>query len=73
MLKYGFIAFITFFFRHSETQNTSFRALCAARNNCEQDVGSFRSQSKLYPAIDNGPNQSTGVQSKVSCLLGVSN
>lgn len=67
-LKYGLIAFIIFS-RHTETQNTSFRALLAASNNCEQDVGSFRSQSKLYPVIDSRPNQGTGVQSKVSLLF----
>lgn len=68
MLKYVFIAFV-FSFRHSETQNTSFRALLVASNNCEQDFGSLRSQSKLYPVINNGLNQSSGVQSKVSLLL----
>lgn len=58
--------FSLFLFRHSQTQNTSFRSLLSGGNDCEQDVGSNRPESKPDTAKTCGREPSSIFQTKVS-------
>jgi len=65
ILKYGFIA-LFFFFRHSQTQNTSFRALLAAGNEYRQEVGFSGRESHPDTISNYGSEQRSIFQTKVS-------
>lgn len=72
VIKYGIITLFVYysvfylFFRHSQTQNTSFRALLAAENEYDHEVGNSGHENNFVSVENYGFNQSNGYKTKVS-------
>lgn len=58
--------YFVFFFRHSQTQNTSFRALLDTGNEYRQEVGFFRCEGHHDTVSNYGSEQRNIFQTKVS-------